>query len=300
MGWSWTWWIFSARMWAIARRPTTKTRCAALWVFWGRGCLTQEPDTNSKFAPEMDGWNTIVTIISFWGKWPIFRGYVSFRELYLHLVWTKKHWFIVHRPFWPSLKRGWDLFVANVTHEKSGLNLFVWVVVKLTEPEQQKNTIYRCLFVEILTKKRCEIWWVLIPCSGVAFWRFQFGNGKTRLLLGMFRREGQWSPGPKNGSTNKIHHVCGPFLAPSFLSQLAICKSIIATWFLYPVSFKNHPTDLWCFAANSHSWHAGTSPPRWILNSGFVRLIYLLSIRLSQRGRYQASNYTEDMLVKYR
>lgn len=250
MGWSWTWWIFSARMWAIVRRPTTKTR----WSTTARGgSLWAEVDLprNLTLTASLHlKW--MVGIRSLWsfpfGANCLFsRDMWVFRELYLHWVW-KKTLVHVHRPFWPSLKRGWDLFVAECHSRKvSGLPLgvsskpravklaeFAEVVVKRTELEQ-KNTIYRCLFVEILTKKRCEIWWVLIPCSGAAFWRFQFGNGKTRLLLGMFRREGQWSPGPKNGSTNKIHHVCGPFLVPSFLSQLAICKSIIATWFLYPV-----------------------------------------------------------------
>ena len=228
MGWGWTWWIFSARMWAIARRPTTKTRCAALWIFWGRGWLTQEPDTKSKFAPEMDGWNTIVTIVSFWGKWPIFRGYVSFRELCLHLVWKKS---LVHRPFCRLWKTWWIFLFMSLT--KKVLNLFVpgcYVPEHSFAPsfwscgEADRSLNKKTPFIDALSwnlnKKRCEIWWVLIPCSGAAFWRFQFGNGKTRLLLGMFRREGQWSPGPKNGSTNKIHHVCVFFWHPHFWASL--------------------------------------------------------------------------------
>ena len=182
MGWSWTWWIFSARMWAIARRPTTKTR----WSTTARGgSLWAEVDlprnltlTASLHLKWMVG---IRSLRSFpFGATCLFSGDMSvFRELYLHLVWTKNHWFIVHRPFGPSLKRGWDIFVANVTHEKS-----------VTQPLRpgvfhpdgawttKTHHFFRCLFVEILTKKRCEIWWVLFwyHVLGSAFWRFQFGK----------------------------------------------------------------------------------------------------------------------------
>ena len=33
-------------------------------------------ETNSDFTPEIDGWNISFTFLG----WPIFRGYVSFRE----------------------------------------------------------------------------------------------------------------------------------------------------------------------------------------------------------------------------
>ena len=59
----------------------------------GRNCkfwMFTLPETNSSHL-KMDGWNT-----SFLFGWPIFRGYVSFKECRSSIpimTWTSTHWF---------------------------------------------------------------------------------------------------------------------------------------------------------------------------------------------------------------
>ena len=172
-----------------------------------------------------------------------------FRELYLHLVWTKNHWFIVHRPFGPSLKRGWDIFVANVTHEKS-----------VTQPLRpgvfhpdgawttKTHHFFRCLFVEILTKRDVKFGGF---CFDTMFWAQLFEDFSLAMVrlgcyLGCFEEKDQWSPGPKNGSTNKIHHLCVFFLAPSFFEPACNLQVCNCDMIFVPSLVLKPPSRLWC------------------------------------------------------
>ena len=132
------------------------------------------PETNKSHS-KMDGWNT-----SFLLGWPIFRGYVSFREGNLHFLLQ-----IITCMFHPG---AFSLLVCHDL-ESSRTNWFL-LVTSLTSTSKMQKTNQLLMHASLTGKSHPE---TTVKTSG----KWKLTSGKWKLTRDVSRHPGirLWKPG---------------------------------------------------------------------------------------------------------